>query len=334
MRYDATEEIVFFNRQDMDDWSALQAQNDQGGHAADPPMPFAVSHVRNHYRQNGWQIHPLADPENFIENWKNLPRKPVPSRERLQLFEDALQEAHGESALRRTAVCPELLAIRNREIFLLQTRCIGLGAETGLLADTQQLFIVLVRFFLRLETRIVAAVFEQRYDRYRPQRHTWNLRFEIDAADSLRQETPKKRVSIDFPRSVDHIAARDWEVFMGMIPRIRTTPHFGRPVENGGVGFAGSYLYPEIVHEFIQHCRSLGLVVDFEWRDWEGRTAYLKDSSQKVRRAGIATLIKLITAHIRYDEAHEGWLGHVFEEGHILEILLRFREIRPVREEA
>lgn len=64
----------------------------------------------------------------------------------------------------------------------------------------------------------------------------------------------------------------------------------------------------------------------FNWSVWE-EGKRLVDDPVLLQRADLQTLRKLLTLHVRADRFTEGYLAHLFGNGHIVMILRRIAEI-------
>lgn len=79
---------------------------------------------------------------------------------------------------------------------------------------------------------------------------------------------------------------------------------------------------------FVRACYDNGFVQGFDWPRWQGKAArLLRDEEVFFRTADLATLIKLLTTHIRKDRFVDGHLLCVMKSGHIGRILRRLRDL-------
>jgi hypothetical protein len=86
------------------------------------------------------------------------------------------------------------------------------------------------------------------------------------------------------------------------------------------------YAFSEEANRFIS---ALGkLVIVFDWPAWKEEATTLMENPDALRKADLPTLRKLITTHLRAERFNEGHLAAQFENGHLLGILERLREIR------
>ena len=107
-----------------------------------------------------------------------------------------------------------------------------------------------------------------------------------------------------------------------ILPFLEKFEESGFSVESSG------YQYDEVVLKFLEILYANDWVTPkvkwFEWRDvaWE----YV-DSPEKIKSADVVTVQKLFTTHVRQDRFSEGHLASMFENGHIVALLRRLKEI-------
>lgn len=88
-------------------------------------------------------------------------------------------------------------------------------------------------------------------------------------------------------------------------------------------------IYDESVVEFVQSLYGNGWVSSaFDWTEWQESAQEFVDSPKKIEKADAATIRKLFTTHVRADRFTEGHLAAMFENGHVLTLLLRLKAIR------
>jgi len=97
--------------------------------------------------------------------------------------------------------------------------------------------------------------------------------------------------------------------------------------EDGSLRFLGT-AFSEKALEFISACYAESFVQPFDWSGWHDQHAEEFDSDAFIRNANLATIIKILTAHIRADRFCEGHLLSVMKNGTILRILKRIAEIK------
>ena len=92
--------------------------------------------------------------------------------------------------------------------------------------------------------------------------------------------------------------------------------------------------FDEVVMKFIQVLYDNDWVTpQFDWGEWQESTQQYIESPEKVESADTETIQKLLTTHARADRFCEGHLASMFENGHILDLLRRLREIRSQRDQ-
>jgi len=94
------------------------------------------------------------------------------------------------------------------------------------------------------------------------------------------------------------------------------------------------FTFDEVVMEFIQVLYDNDWVTQqFDWGKWQESSQQYIESPEKVESADTETIQKLLTTHVRANRFCEGYLASMFENGHILDILRRLREIRSQRDQ-
>jgi len=99
-------------------------------------------------------------------------------------------------------------------------------------------------------------------------------------------------------------------------------------------GHSSWFIFDEVVMEFIQVLYDNDWVTQqFDWGEWQESSQQYIESPEKVESADTETIQKLLTTHVRANRFCEGYLASMFENGHILDILRRLREIRSQRDQ-
>jgi hypothetical protein len=99
-------------------------------------------------------------------------------------------------------------------------------------------------------------------------------------------------------------------------------------------GHSSWFIFDEVVKEFIQVLYDNDWVTpQFDWGEWQESAQQYIESPEKVESADTETIQKLLTTHVRANRFCEGYLASMFENGHILDILRRLREIRSQRDQ-
>jgi len=65
----------------------------------------------------------------------------------------------------------------------------------------------------------------------------------------------------------------------------------------------------------------------FDWGEWQETAREYIENPGKIRLADVSTIQKLFTTHVRQDRFCEGHFAAIFENGHIVALLQRLREI-------
>ena len=67
---------------------------------------------------------------------------------------------------------------------------------------------------------------------------------------------------------------------------------------------------------------------EVDWVQWQDVAVEYVGLQEKIDSADVLTLKKLFTTHVRKDRFCEGHLATMFENGHIVALLRRLKEIR------
>ena len=87
--------------------------------------------------------------------------------------------------------------------------------------------------------------------------------------------------------------------------------------------------FTEVVLEFQQILYANDWVTPkVDWVEWQDVAEEYVDSPEKIKSADVVTVQKLFTTHVRKDRFCEGHLASMFENGHIVALLRRLKEIR------
>jgi len=87
-------------------------------------------------------------------------------------------------------------------------------------------------------------------------------------------------------------------------------------------------IYSADVDEFVETLYEEGFIICFDWIKWQDEAEQLFLDPNALKTAGVETLQKLLTTHIRKDRFCEGHLAGMLSEHHITAILRRLSEIR------
>jgi hypothetical protein len=86
------------------------------------------------------------------------------------------------------------------------------------------------------------------------------------------------------------------------------------------------YYFSPKANEFLEALNKL--IVVFDWPEWTDEAEALMENPDALANADLLTLRKLITTHVRAERFNEGHLAGQFENGHLLVILQRLKEIQ------
>ena len=94
-------------------------------------------------------------------------------------------------------------------------------------------------------------------------------------------------------------------------------------------GVMSYFNFNEVVLEFQQILYANDWVTPkVDWVEWQDVAEEYVDSPEKIKSADVVTVQKLFTTHVRKDRFCEGHLASMFENGHIVALLRRLKEIR------
>ena len=89
------------------------------------------------------------------------------------------------------------------------------------------------------------------------------------------------------------------------------------------------------VYEFTKACYENGFVqASFDWPAWAKEARRYMADPALVASARLATCIKLIILHLRYERFCDGHLGEVFKSGHLSAVLRRLHQLARVKRDA
>ena len=86
--------------------------------------------------------------------------------------------------------------------------------------------------------------------------------------------------------------------------------------------------YSEMVHSFHQDIHHRNMVYDFNWSQWSDEAKKYIDDPKMLVTADITIIQKLFTSIIRGDRFCEGLWGDMIDNGFILALLMRLKDIR------
>jgi hypothetical protein len=89
-----------------------------------------------------------------------------------------------------------------------------------------------------------------------------------------------------------------------------------------------SFKYNGPVVAFAQALYKNGWIIPFDWGEWQATAQKLVDSHDLLAAADLETIRKLLTIHSRKDRFCERHLAAMFENGHIVAVLQRLKDIR------
>ncbi|HMA77226.1 MAG TPA: DUF6508 domain-containing protein [Candidatus Krumholzibacteriaceae bacterium] len=100
--------------------------------------------------------------------------------------------------------------------------------------------------------------------------------------------------------------------------------HFEKEEDVLSIGGAS---YAEPLMAFMHAFYESGLLISFDWTNWQEEATRIYKDPGLIERADLETIRRLLTMHIRKERFCEGHLASVCESGHIVLILKRLKEL-------
>ncbi len=85
--------------------------------------------------------------------------------------------------------------------------------------------------------------------------------------------------------------------------------------------------YTSTVDDFIQALYESEFVQPFDWTEWQDEAEKYVQDPGLLDDAGLETIIKLFTTHVRKERFCDGHLGTMILNGHILRLLQRLEKL-------
>jgi len=92
--------------------------------------------------------------------------------------------------------------------------------------------------------------------------------------------------------------------------------------------FLDPYQYSKDVDSFINTLYQESFAISFDWTAWQDEAKRFVDNPKLLNSAGISTLQKLLTTHVRKERFCSGHIAMVIDKGHVLALLKRLKAIR------
>jgi hypothetical protein len=90
------------------------------------------------------------------------------------------------------------------------------------------------------------------------------------------------------------------------------------------------HVFAEELERFHFAVYDNGFISSFKWPVWQEEAQRYLKQPELIREADLQIIRKLITVHVRKERFCEGHLPAMVENGHILEVLRRLKELRVI----
>ncbi len=94
-----------------------------------------------------------------------------------------------------------------------------------------------------------------------------------------------------------------------------------------GTFIMGYVDYNSDLSRFIKSAYSENFVQGFDWSNWQDEAFQYVENHDLLYNADVLTIVKLITLTLRKDRFCEGFIADRIDDGFILKLLLRLKEI-------
>ena len=123
------------------------------------------------------------------------------------------------------------------------------------------------------------------------------------------------------PKQIDAILA-----FLDAIERMDFK--FGELPVASETSVIPNFKYGDPFEAFVRALYGEGWIEQFDWEKWQETASQYVESPDLLASTDAETIRKLLTTHVRKDRFCEGNLAAMFENGHIVALLRRLKEIR------
>ena len=125
--------------------------------------------------------------------------------------------------------------------------------------------------------------------------------------------------------NINKISKDDWNELFKLIPQIENTSIFGKNIskENTFLWVSES----QIVSKFRDVLFDKNIEIVFDWGNWKEGQDILENENSDYSKLDLITLVKLITTIVRNDRFSTGYLVSKFEDGTILKIIKRVKNL-------
>lgn len=130
---------------------------------------------------------------------------------------------------------------------------------------------------------------------------------------------------------INKISKDDWNELFKLIPEIENTTVFGELKVNEktseGVSIFPYMISSDIVSKFHDVVYKKNIEIVFDWGNWKKGQDILENELSDFSKLDLITLVKLITTIVRNDRFSTGYLVSKFEDGTILKIIKRIKNL-------
>jgi len=118
---------------------------------------------------------------------------------------------------------------------------------------------------------------------------------------------------------------KDIDKILEYLPYFKDKTNSFYTIENGN--FYDPYKYAPKVNQFIELLYQHNFIISFDYPSWQKEAIKYINDPKLLESADLLTLQKLLTLHVRKERFCSGHLAEVIDEGHIVKILERLKEI-------
>jgi hypothetical protein len=128
-------------------------------------------------------------------------------------------------------------------------------------------------------------------------------------------------------RESEKIEAGQVEAMLAFVPVFEAEgfcPDHAIPMEEDGLP---EEAFLKTVSRFMDACYKNGMVIRFDWENWEGEARGYMAEGTGIQQADLSQLRRLLTWHVRQNRYAKDHLARMIAQGHMLAILRRMKEV-------